>query len=111
VLALAQEIPLYSRRRVGVNRTKHRPEALAHAEDVRKLRKLVDEVMDLELQLQGESDVSRKIQAKANIKKKLTSRGFGELLKRLELRGEPVWGLSQTERALVKEARRMVNSC
>ena len=33
------------------------------------------------------------------------------LLKRLELKGQPVWGLSVSERDLVKEARRLFNSC
>lgn len=36
-------------------RTKHRPEAVAHAEDIKSLRKLMEEVYELEAELQGVS--------------------------------------------------------
>lgn len=68
-------------------------------------------MLELEHQLRQASDMPRKIQIKASIKKKMTGREMTDLLKRLELRGQPVWGLSVTERALVKEARRLFNSC
>lgn len=93
------------------NRTKHRPEAVAHAADIVQLRNLMDEVLELESQLRSATDMPRKIQIKASIKKKMTGREMTELLTRLELRGQPVWGLSVSERALVKEARRLFNSC
>jgi len=73
----------------------------------------MSEVFDMESQLNSvtDKDIATQIQIKGNIKKKMTSREMFDLLSKLEMKGEPVWGLSQTERQLVKEARRMVNSC
>ncbi|CAN0438802.1 unnamed protein product, partial [Ectocarpus sp. 12 AP-2014] len=34
-----------------------------------------------------------------------------QLLTRLEIKDQPVWGLTQEERELVKVAREKVNSC
>lgn len=93
-------------------RTKHRPEALAHAEDIKKLRALMEEVYELEDELSGnEVELPKKIQIKAAIKKKMASRECADLLKRLELKGAPVWGLSTKEREMVREARRKLNAC
>lgn len=72
----------------------------------------MSEVYELEQELQAaDNDMSKKIQMKATIKKKVASRDMTDLLKRLELRGEPVWGLSTKERQLVKEARTKLNAC
>jgi hypothetical protein len=45
------------------------------------------------------------IELKSKIKKISTSTEMKEILNRLEIKGEPVWGLSSTERDLVREAR------
>lgn len=100
-------------RAVGGLNVKHRSDALAHVEDIAKMRSIMAEVHEMESQLNAvaDKDIAVKIQVKGNIKKKMTSREMFELLGKLEMKGEPVWGLSQTERELVKEARRKVNSC
>ena len=38
----------------------------------------------------------------------MTSESTTAIIEGLEMGGEPVWGLSQAERGLVKEAREMV---
>lgn len=93
------------------HRTKHRPEAVAHAADIKTLRKLMEEVHDLEHQLAHTTELPKKIQMKATLKKKMTGKEMVEVLKRLEMKGQPVWGLSVSERALVKDARKLFNSC
>lgn len=100
-------------RAVGALNVKHRSDALAHVEDIAKMRTIMTEVHEMETQLAtiSEKDIAIKIQIKGNVKKKMTSREMFDLLGKLEMKGEPVWGLSQTERELVKEARRKVNSC
>ena len=47
----------------------------------------------------------------SKIKKIMTSVDVMETLKRLEVEGEPVWGLSSEERELVHDARQKVNEC
>ena len=91
--------------------TKHRPEAVAHAADIKSLRKLMEEVEELEVELRGAQELPKQISIKASIKKKASGKEMTELLKRLELKGQPVWGLSVSERDLVKEARKLLNSC
>jgi len=100
-------------RALGGLNVKHRSDAVAHVEDIAKMRSIMSEVYELETQLNSltEKDIAVKIQIKGNIRKKMTSRDMFDLLGKLEMKGEPVWGLSQTERELVKEARRKVNSC
>ena len=39
----------------------------------------------------------------------MTAAATVDVLEKLEMGGEPVWGLSQRERGLVKEAREMLN--
>lgn len=56
-------------------------------------------------------ELSQQIAVKAALKKKASGKEMTALLKRLELKGQPVWGLSVSERDLVKEARRLFNSC
>jgi hypothetical protein len=90
--------------------TKHRPEAVAHAADIKSLRKLMDELEELESELRGTTELPKQISIKASIKKKASGREMTDLLKRLELKGQPVWGLSVSERDLVKEARKMFTS-
>mmetsp|Transcript_5919 Transcript_5919/g.8369 ORF Transcript_5919/g.8369 Transcript_5919/m.8369 type:complete len:171 (-) Transcript_5919:368-880(-) len=94
-------------------RTEHRPELLAFAGDVQKIVETMDEVNILENLLEGEStEVSGKsIEIRANIKKLMTSKDFTESLDRLEIEGQPVWGLSSDERDLITEARAKMNEC
>lgn len=70
------------------------------------------EVQSLELELQSIGDVvnSQTIELKARLKKLTASKAMNELLGRLEIKGEPVWGLSAKERDLVRAARRKYNS-
>jgi hypothetical protein len=101
----------------------------------------MEEVSSLESKLMGGDKVtSASIEVKASIKKLLTSPAMSEvsgpwswcratfpllfrlvtlpwlmlpsqLLKRMEMKNEPVWGLTQEERELVKSAREKVNTC
>ena len=50
------------------------------------------------------------IELKAALRRKLTGKAMSELLARLEINGEPRWGLSSQERELVKYARSMFNN-
>ena len=77
----------------------------------------MEEVYNLEQVLEEEKakadgGVSGKtLEYSAKIKKIMTSVDVMETLKRLEVEGEPVWGLSSDERELVHDARRKVNEC
>ena len=51
----------------------------------------------------------RTIEIRSSIKKLVTSPEFTESLNRLEMEGEPIWGLSGEERDLIMDARRKVN--
>ena len=51
------------------------------------------------------------LEISSKIKKIMTSVDVMETLKRLEVEGEPVWGLSSEERELVHDARQKVNEC
>ena len=50
-------------------------------------------------------------ESKASLKKLMTSPTTVEYIDSLEVNDEPVWGLSQKERSLVKEARYMSQTC
>ena len=54
----------------------------------------------------GNAVTSRSIEVKARLKKTICNPQVRELLTRLEIKGEPVWGLSVKERDLVKIARK-----
>ncbi|GAB5033641.1 Hypothetical protein NocV09_01401730 [Nannochloropsis oceanica] len=97
--------------RASKAQTAHRPEAVAHAADIKSLRILMEEVDELQVELRAATELPKQISIKSAIKKKASGREMTELLKRLELKGQPVWGMSVSERDLVKEARRLFNSC
>ena len=97
--------------RANKAQTAHRPEAVAHAADIKSLRVLMEEVDELQVELRAATELPKQISIKSAIKKKASGREMTELLKRLELKGQPVWGMSVSERDLVKEARRLFNSC
>ncbi|CAM9558203.1 unnamed protein product, partial [Phaeothamnion confervicola] len=81
-----------------------RPEAVAALDDVRRLREIMQDVTDMETELERiNSPVApRTIELKSTIKKRLSSPSMITLLNRLEIKEQPVWGLSQEERELVK---------
>ncbi len=51
------------------------------------------------------------IEIKSKIKKACTNPEFIDCLNRLELNGEPIWGLSGDERDMIMNARSKVNEC
>ena len=58
------------------------------------------------MELRGIPNVtSRSIEIKARIKKLISNPQVHEMLNRLEIKGQPVWGLSSKERDLVRTAR------
>lgn len=86
----------------------HHPEAIANQRDITELAKIVSDVETLEIELSniGTGVVSSKtIEIKARIKKLISNPHVRELINRLEIKGEPVWGLSSKERDLVRLAR------
>eukprot|EP00903_Cladosiphon_okamuranus_P019982 g18357.t1 len=91
----------------------HRPEALAAVDDIRRLREAMQHVSEMEVELGrlGEKVSGRSIELKSALKKRLSAPTMVELLNRLEINNQPVWGLTQEERELVKVAREKVNSC
>jgi hypothetical protein len=90
---------------------------VALATDVENLTLVMEEVYKLEEMLEEEKakadgGVSGKtLEISSKIKKIMTSVDVMECLKRLEVEGEPVWGLSSEERELVYDARQKVNEC
>mmetsp|Transcript_31831 Transcript_31831/g.46844 ORF Transcript_31831/g.46844 Transcript_31831/m.46844 type:complete len:92 (+) Transcript_31831:533-808(+) len=90
---------------------------LALAADVQTISSIMVEVEMLENLLQSETEenqgaiTSRSIELRGSIKKLMTSPDVMECLNRLEIQGEPVWGLSSDERDLVKLARSKINEC
>lgn len=96
--------------------TEHKPEMMALAADVENLTLVMQEIYKLQEALEeekeGNSSVTGKsLEISSKIKKIMTSSDVMECLKRLEVEGEPVWGLSSEERNLVHEARQKVNEC
>mmetsp|Transcript_20551 Transcript_20551/g.44923 ORF Transcript_20551/g.44923 Transcript_20551/m.44923 type:complete len:161 (-) Transcript_20551:154-636(-) len=87
---------------------------LALAADVQKITDVMGEVETLESLLESENESSKgevtgkSIEIKSSIKKLVTSPEFTESLNRLEIQGEPVWGLSSEERELIIDARTKV---
>lgn len=93
--------------RVTKSTPAHHPEALARVADIKDLTQIMDSVEHLENELRSLGEVvnSRSIEIKARIKKTISNPRVLELLNRLEIKGEPVWGLSAKERDLVRAAR------
>jgi len=85
----------------------HHPEAIARQADIMELIQIMDSVELLENELRSLSGPvsSRSIEIKARLKKTISNPKVRELLNRLEIKGEPVWGLSSKERDLVRSAR------
>mmetsp|Transcript_47926 Transcript_47926/g.144880 ORF Transcript_47926/g.144880 Transcript_47926/m.144880 type:complete len:180 (-) Transcript_47926:149-688(-) len=94
-----------------------RPEMLALASDVEHLENTMSQLQTLEDILtddqkeNGGQVSNRSIEIRGKIKHLVTSPDFMDCLGRLEIMGEPCWGLSSEERDLVKFARAKVNQC
>ena len=73
----------------------HRKEAVAHVDDINSLGKIMNDFY---------SETDKKAQKKIIINPEAM-----ELLERLEFGGEPVWGLTVSERELVYAARQASN--
>ena len=87
---------------------------LAMAADVEKISSTMDELYKLEQELyeEGKGSVTNKsIELKASIKKLMTAPDVSEALDRLEVQGEPVWGLSAEEREMIILAKQKMNEC
>ena len=103
--------------RVSKLETEHRPEMMALAADVENITLLMEEVYKLDAMLKEEKDehnssvTAKSLEISSKIKKIMTSHDVMDCLNRLEVNGEPVWGLSSEERDLVHEARQKVNEC
>jgi hypothetical protein len=85
----------------------HHPEAVARQADIAELSKIMSDVdaMENELRTLGGTVTTRTIEIKARIKKTISNPKVREMLNRLEIKGEPVWGLSSKERDLVRAAK------
>eukprot|EP00970_Alexandrium_tamarense_P015467 scaffold5185_cov198-Alexandrium_tamarense.AAC.15 len=101
--------------RVSKLETEHKPEMMALASDVENLTLVMEEVYKLEDLLEEEKEKSgvsgKSLEISSKIKKIMTSMDVMDCLNRLEIDGEPVWGLSSSERELVHYARQKVNEC
>mmetsp|Transcript_17655 Transcript_17655/g.38259 ORF Transcript_17655/g.38259 Transcript_17655/m.38259 type:complete len:179 (-) Transcript_17655:418-954(-) len=97
--------------------TEHRPEMVALSADVENLTLVMEEIGKLDVILEEEREKSdssvtgKSLEISSKIKKIMTSSDVMDCLNRLEVEGEPVWGLSSEERDLVSAARQKVNEC
>jgi len=89
--------------------------AVVDVEDIAQLTQVMEKIIDLEDQLaaannsSGSSINERVIEIKASLRRKTTGPVMQQLLERLEINGQPRWGLSTSERQLVHQAREMLN--
>ena len=88
----------------------HHTPACATEKDVQALVAVMAEVERLEEQMKGRESLSEIVIASKSDIKKLMGRS-AKIIDSLELGGAPVWGLSSTERALVKSARAKLSAC
>lgn len=87
---------------------------IALSQDVEKIEQVMTELESLEYQLlesAGGGVSSKSIELKSAIKKLMTDPSVLESLNRLEIEGQPVWGLSTQEREMIILARQKVNGC
>lgn len=93
--------------------TEWNSKAVAEEADIQRLESLMEEVNKIEDKIaNGDGSLTPAvIENKQAMKKLLTSPSTTELLDRLEMGGQPIWGLSQQERIMVKEARERSLNC
>ena len=93
--------------RIASSAPTHHPEAIARQADIMELAQIMNSLEDLEVELRSLGQVvnTRTIELKAKMKKTVSNPKVRELLNRLEIKGEPVWGLSSKERDLVRSAK------
>lgn len=85
---------------------------IASAEKVANLVEIMNQAYKLQEVIGAGDPLSEAvIESKASLKKLMTSPTTVEYIDSLEVNDEPVWGLSQKERSLVKEARYMSQTC
>ncbi|KAJ8602931.1 hypothetical protein CTAYLR_001503 [Chrysophaeum taylorii] len=87
--------------------------AVAQLEDIKSLQAVMAQVAELEEAIAQTKDplAEASIEKKQTIKRLMTSPQTVALIESLEMGGQPVWGLSQSERSLVKEARLKLINC
>ena len=100
----------------GARCTKRKTEwnasAVASAEKVASLAEIMDQAYALRETITAADPVSEAaIESKASLKKLMTSPATVKVIDCLEVKNEPVWGLTQAERSLVREAREMSLNC
>eukprot|EP00631_Chrysoreinhardia_giraudii_P005828 CAMPEP_0197414422 /NCGR_PEP_ID=MMETSP1170-20131217/1133_1 /TAXON_ID=54406 /ORGANISM="Sarcinochrysis sp, Strain CCMP770" /LENGTH=198 /DNA_ID=CAMNT_0042941135 /DNA_START=74 /DNA_END=670 /DNA_ORIENTATION=+ len=84
---------------------KAHPNAVARREDVASLEAVMEQVTKHEDALAQAHDPKVEAELKETITQLMAAPVTRSLLDALEIGGEPVWGLSPSERRLVKEAR------
>jgi len=85
--------------------------AVASVETIASLVGIMDDAAALGEAIAAGDPLSEPvIERKAALKKLMTAPDTLRCIEALEMGGEPVWGLSQAERALVKEARELMLS-
>lgn len=87
---------------------------IALSQDVEKIEQVMTALESLESQLlenAGNGVNGKSIELKSAIKKLMTDPSVLESLNRLEIEGQPVWGLSTQEREMIIMAREKVNGC
>jgi hypothetical protein len=85
----------------------HHPEALARQADITELASIMNQIenMEIELATLGSAVTTRSIELKSAMSKAAANPNVLQLITTLEIKGEPVWGLSSKERDLVRKAR------
>lgn len=93
--------------RVNNSKVPHHPELMASQKDIQELAQILSGIDSLENELRtlGSTVNSKSIEIKAKIKKQISNPHVRAILDRLEVKGQPVWGLSSKERDLVRLAR------
>lgn len=89
----------------------HQEGAVASVEAIQSLTEIMDQAHALLETINGADPLSEKvIENKAMLRKLMTASTTVDFIEALEMGGEPVWGLTQKERSLVKEAREMMSN-
>jgi hypothetical protein len=90
-----------------------RAKVLAMAADVQTIAAVMNELSTLESLLEKEESMNsvKAMEIRNAIKKLMTAPDVTAALNRLHVSGEPVWGLSVSERDMISYAREKVNEC